>query len=74
MADVQGNHLRAAEVPRAGRGDAFENPGHIQRHPKLWRMRKERWGWYVFTLRSGISIRTRSECLDFRQAGIWWQR
>ena len=45
-------------------------------YPKhRWRckMRRGRWDWCAFTPQSGISIRTRSECLGFRPAGMWWQ-
>src|SRR5579863_1293706 len=37
-------------------------------------MRREPWGWCVFTPRSGTSIRTRLECSGFRRAGIWWRK
>ena len=52
----------------------IRNRGRIRNHRWRWKMRRGRWGWCAFTRRSGISIRTRLECLDFRQAGICRQR
>src|SRR6202023_2411102 len=52
----------------------FPRSGPYPNHRWRWKMRRGRWGWCAFTPRSGMSIRTRSECFGFRQAVIWWQR
>ncbi len=78
LADLQRNHVRAAEVPRAGFGSGIGttnvNATFIRKHPRRWKMRSGHWGSCAFTPPSGISIRTRSECWGFRRADIWWRK
>ena len=45
------------------------DPSAIRNRRWRWKMRRGRWGWCAFTPPSGISIRTRSECIGFSAGG-----
>jgi len=74
LANLQRNHVCAAQVPRDGCG-AISEVGAVSGIADGARRRAADDGAGAFA-RAGMdtSMRTRSACLDFRQAGIWWRR